>query len=389
MRCLGELVCGCVIALAATAVRADEWAPAKTYAVIVGVLEWEHGLQPYAKRNRKDQELRDLLVRRGTPEENIALLLDKEATLANVRDAVIKTARGAGEGSTLIVYYAGHGMPHGDGDYCFANYELNPSDIDKTGWRLADLGETLAGEFKGSRVLLCADCCYSGGLEIVVERLAKAGIDAANVTSASAANVSTNNWTFTQSLIDSLAGEPLVDVDGDGQITLGELAGEVESAMRHRERQQHGFAAKGLADDFVLAKTSGPRAKAADAKFPLGSYVVARDQGTRRVGRVVAIDGDEYTVEFYDYSDKRKTVHAAADLAVDRRRCRVAAGARRRSEARLQSRVAGNLVPREARQDRKGEILHPLHRLRRLVGRMGGRGPHSHLRERRIVAPER
>ncbi len=64
---------------------AEEWNPAKTRAVIVGVLEWESGLTPYPKRNRKDQELRDTLIARGTPSENVQLLLDKEATLVNIR----------------------------------------------------------------------------------------------------------------------------------------------------------------------------------------------------------------------------------------------------------------------------------------------------------------
>src|SRR5262245_60530680 len=56
------------------AVRADEWQPAMTHAMMVGVLEWKNGLGGFSKRHRKDQELRDLLVERGVPEENITLL---------------------------------------------------------------------------------------------------------------------------------------------------------------------------------------------------------------------------------------------------------------------------------------------------------------------------
>src|SRR5262249_54370042 len=158
-------------------------------------LEWKHHLTPYPKKNRKDQELRDLLVRRGTPAANITLLLDQNATLAKIHDAVGKTARGATAGSTLLIYYAGHGMPAGSGDYCFANYDLHPGRLKETGWNLKELGETLVREFKGKRVILCADCCYSGGLEIVVDRLEKAGIAAASLTSAGPNNCSTNNWT--------------------------------------------------------------------------------------------------------------------------------------------------------------------------------------------------
>jgi hypothetical protein len=263
--------------------RAEELEPATTHAVIVGVLEWKGGLQSYLKRNRKDQELRDLLVSRGTPAANIALLIDQEAILPKIREAVTQTARACEPGSTLFLYYAGHGMPVGEGDYCFANYELDLDHVGATGWCMKELGETLAREFHGGRVLLCADCCFSGGLEVVVERLHAAGIPAANVTSASCANTSTNNWTFTQSLLDGLRGDPLVDANDDGRITLGELDGEVCEAMRHLEGQLHGYRTAGIPSD----------------------YVRAPDGERKRCGRVLAVTDERYTVQFYDYSDKR------------------------------------------------------------------------------------
>jgi hypothetical protein len=290
--------------------RADELEPSETHAIIVGVLEWQHGLHPYPKKDRKDQELRDLLVRRGTPAANIALLLDKAATLPKINDAVTRTARAAGPGSTLIVYYAGHGMPGPGDNYFFANYEIDTRRMAETGWGLNELGETLAREFKGKRVILWADCCFSGGLEHVVDRLAKAGIAAAALTSAGPANCSTNNWTFTQSIIDGLNGEPMIDADGDGRITLGELAVEVREAMKHREGQQHGFRARGVGENFVLAKARGAKPKAGDGKFAVGSYVTAAN----RPGRVMAVNGDRYTVQFYDYSEKRTATYAAKDL---------------------------------------------------------------------------
>src|SRR5687768_8270992 len=115
-----------IILFGLTTVRAEEWEPKKTHAVLVGVLEWKNGLGGFSKVHRKDQELRDLLVKRGVPAENITLLLDKDATLPKIRAAVEKTAKEAGPGSTLIVYYAGHGWATGGGDFGFANYEVQP-----------------------------------------------------------------------------------------------------------------------------------------------------------------------------------------------------------------------------------------------------------------------
>ena len=293
----------------------DALDPTRVRAVIVGVLEWQHDLTPYPKRHRKDQELRDLLVSLGTPGENIAMLLDGEATLSSVRAALTRSAQGAPPGSTLIVYYAGHGMPSGASDFCFANYELEPGRPGETGWSLRELGETLAREFKGERVLLLADCCYSGGLELVVERLAAAGIEAANLTSASRSNSSTDNWTFTQTLIDGLSGEPLCDADGDGEITLGELAEEVREAMRHLEGQRSGFHARGVDEGFVLAKTRGPWPVAAGAPCEIGGYVLAPDGERRRPARVVGVRDGACLVQFYDYSDKRLSTLPSVELA--------------------------------------------------------------------------
>ena len=53
--------------------------PKKTYAVIVGMLgtasapDWD-------KENRKDQELFDTLARKGVPTNNMAIILDEQAT---------------------------------------------------------------------------------------------------------------------------------------------------------------------------------------------------------------------------------------------------------------------------------------------------------------------
>src|SRR5438067_2215305 len=45
-----------------SASAADVWEPPATHAVIVGVLNWPgNALAPFSTKNRKDQELRDLL----------------------------------------------------------------------------------------------------------------------------------------------------------------------------------------------------------------------------------------------------------------------------------------------------------------------------------------
>jgi hypothetical protein len=298
--------------------RAAEFEPERTHAVLVGVLEWKHALTAFPKVNRKDVELRDLLVRRGVPKKNITLLLDSEATLENIRDAIAKSVRSAEPGSTLIIYYAGHGWPVAGGDYCLANYDADGKTA-QSAWSMNELGATLAKEFRGKHVFLWADCCFSGGMQVIVDALAKRRVAALSLTSAGMANASTRNWTFTQSIIDSLRGEPIVDANGDKRVTLAELRIEVGDAMKHREGQAYGFKASGMEDSFVFAKVAGARPRGHHRTFQIGSYVEASGGGRRHYGRVVAADKNHVTVEFYDYTEKRTVEFAAADVVPSQR----------------------------------------------------------------------
>jgi len=313
------LLIGFISLFTLSAFAAERWEPGQTHAVIVGVCKWKADLTRYSRRHRKDKELRDLLIQRGTPTENITILLDSEATLSNIRKAIEDTLRKTTEESTLIVYYAGHGWK-ADNDFCFANYDvrLGPQNR-KTVWSMNELAISVTDGFNGQQAIFWADCCYSGGMQVVVEKLATRKVASFSLTSAATANTSTGNWTFTQSILDGLAGEPLIDTNNDGEITLGELQTEVKNAMHHLEGQANGFYSDGTDDSFVIAETSGEVVTAAKARYPIGSYVRA----TGRYGRVVAVGGDDasaYSVQFYNYTDKVVKTYAEADLVASTRK---------------------------------------------------------------------
>jgi hypothetical protein len=68
-----------------------------------------------------------------------------------------------------------------------------------------------------------ADCCYSGGLGHDARELDGHGFKAASITATTATNTSTNNRTFTHSLVDTLRGSPAADRNGDQFITFDVL----------------------------------------------------------------------------------------------------------------------------------------------------------------------
>lgn len=306
--------------------------PRSTYAVVAGVLEWKDpGLGAFPKEHRKDQELFDTLGRLGVPASQRTLFLDNAATATNVTTALRDAIAKAPAGSTLVFYYAGHGVKNQKGDILFATSDIRLDKLDSTGLLLNALPEVLS-KFKGKRILLMADCCYSGGLGAVARALSGQKLQAVALTSAEASNVSTGNWTFTQTVLDALSGRALLDRDDNGKLTLGELAAEVKDGMRFRERQRSGYVATGTGPELLVAATAPVGPEPADLDPGSGpesrrGWVTVPDpkSGARAVGRILgarmepgaasprnprakaqALPKKKLLVELYDYSDARQ-----------------------------------------------------------------------------------
>ena len=282
-----------------------------TYAVIVGVLEWQsRSHSPFSKTNRRDQGLYDQLKSMGVPEKNMALLLGKNATEAKMLEAITKVSKSAEEGATLIFYYAGHGYPGAKGIY-FANYDAGAKGSSSTGFLISNISDILKRCYKGRRVLLFADCCYSGGLADVAHSLSKDGFKAASLTSASIANVSTGNWTFTCCIIDALKGRALLDIDGDGFVSISEAAHDVKNAMNILERQNCGSSLHGLDPSFRLSKAPSERVEpnAIPKPFELRQFVSVKGQRRRKAARIVDYKNGKFGLEIQQYHDRTIVWH--------------------------------------------------------------------------------
>jgi hypothetical protein len=280
------------------------WDPSRTRGVIVGVLSWQDpAIGTFSSLERKDRELHQTLLARGVPPENLTLLLDQQATQAAILEALHQQMAATGEGETFLFYYAGHGVLSQRGGVRFLPYDGSG----RRGLEASELTRLMGdGLSRAERVLLFADCCYSGALGEVARRLESQGVPAAALTSATAELPSTSNWTFTQTLLDCLQGQNSADRDGDLQVTLGETARELTDAMRFYELQQSGVTAGDWLENLVIADTpqgtdSSPQL---EPPYSLYDYVLLSDQGRRGMGRLVGRLEDNFVVAMQAYNQR-------------------------------------------------------------------------------------
>lgn len=292
-------------------VRTETMPGENTYGVITGVLKWtDPDYTSFSDRNRKDKELYELLIKNGAKKENLELLIDEDATLDEMKKKISAAIQKAPEGSDFIFYYAGHGSKENDNSIYFANYDITSAGIANTGFNISWLGSEIKKNFKGKTVWLLADCCYSGGLIDEGKKINEAGINVIVMTSAASCNISTGNWTFTQTIIDCLNGLPLGDANSDGKITLGEVHGELTAAMKFRERQMCGFSLYGINENEIFSSSvTGSRPGG-----ELGKYYMASNGKDMVPVRIIGEKNGKLECEFYDYSDKSTAVFSKTEL---------------------------------------------------------------------------
>ncbi len=286
-----RLLVAALLLLLPSLLRAQDWEPARTHVLVVGLLEWKdtQSFASFPKTNRRDAQLVEFFRERGVPRRQIVYLQDRQATTKAAEAALATMIDEVGRGDLLLVYYCGHGFRDDSGKTFFATWDAGAG---SPGWNVASITAATA-RVRGARVILAADCCHSGALATTLPRTTGAvGVLASSTSSES----STGNWTFTEALLDGLRGARWVDADGDGSITFAETAQHVRDDMRFAEEQRAtSVAAGGFPDTFALATSTGSRARR------LGDRVDVDWNGQRFKGRVIAVRGGSYQVHYFGY----------------------------------------------------------------------------------------
>jgi uncharacterized caspase-like protein len=176
----------------------------------------------------------------NVPKENSTLLVNSQATRANILRAINEKCNKSFEDDLIILYLSGHGMPDPVGnEVYFLGYESEIDNLLGTAVSMADIEKALSRS-KAKKKIWIADACHSGGAGLNIKgnqtyltnkmflELATAKEGCAVLTASSASELSKEgkDWgegqgVFTYYLIEGLKGD--ADIDKDGIITIREI----------------------------------------------------------------------------------------------------------------------------------------------------------------------
>ena len=98
---------------------------------------------------------------------NVKLLLDRDASLKNIRDTLFAWLKQALEEDVVTIYFAGHGSPDSPDspDNLFLlPYDVQYDSIAATGFPMWDIETALKRFIKAKKVIVIADACHAGGV---------------------------------------------------------------------------------------------------------------------------------------------------------------------------------------------------------------------------------
>ncbi len=271
------------------------WQPQRTWVFVAGTLEWKdsEAFASFPKANRRDAQLVRFFRQKGIAANHIVYLADKQATTSRAQAALDRMLAQTAPGDLLFFYFTGHGYQSDDGKKTFfATYDASDA---RAGWNVDAILRTIAAKFRGDRVILAADCCYSGALVDRVKRL-RGRLSFACFASSTSKDSSTGNWTFTEMLLAGLQGRSFADLNGDRRVTLGEIARGVHDDMRFAEDQTSASIFTGAFNANTLIATARASSDAA-----IGRRVEVKSDGDWYKARIIDAKNRQFRVHYFGY----------------------------------------------------------------------------------------
>lgn len=242
-------------------VRKESTGPQR-WAVIVGVSEYANKGIPPLKFADKDAEALAAFLQ--TPEgggfdsDHMRILINPDATLSNLRDAMIDFLQQAIDKDLVVIYFAGHGAPDPTRpqNLYLLTYDADPNRLGTTAFPMWDIQTVITRQIAAKKVVVLSDACHSGGISVDVAtrgldvtssnpinqylaELARAKDGMVVFTASAAGEVSQEfpelgHGVFTYYVLEGLKGS--ADLNNDYVVTVNELMGYVEEQVKRRTR---------------------------------------------------------------------------------------------------------------------------------------------------------
>ena len=277
----------------------------RSYALVVGISEYPK-LPPQGQLRYPARDAAAIYAALISPEggqfppENVRRLIGKDATLANIRQALEQWLPSVSkEDDRVVIYFAGHGFVAGGKAY-LAPYDIDPADIPGTSYPMERLGRVIGSDIKAKWKVLLTDACHSGAItpEADTRRINASLLELdRSLFSLTASrdreqSFESEIWggghgVFTYYLIKGIEGE--ADENRDGVVTADELGEYVRvNVRRDTQARQNPTAERGSYDPNMILAFNPARAPAAPLQPPkFGALVIESNMD----GVEVFVDG--------------------------------------------------------------------------------------------------
>ncbi len=249
-------------AVAGSAPSAERGTGPQRWAVVVGISQYANPDIPPLKYADADAEAFAEFLRTseggGFDNDHIQVLINRDATIANVQNALSNFLSQAIDIDLVIVYFAGHGVPEParPTNLYLLSYDSDPNILRTTAFPMWQIQDVLARYISAKRIIVFSDACHSGGIS---EGYATRGLGATKTnlinqylselarskegvvvfTASAAGEVSRElpefgHGVFTHYLLKGLKGE--ADFNNDFRVTINELMQFVEEQVKRTTR---------------------------------------------------------------------------------------------------------------------------------------------------------
>ena len=237
-------------------------AEGQTYALLVGISSFkDERIHPLNFAHLDASELSTLLKspRAGAiPDDNVVVLTNQGATRSAIQSAIETHLKGrAGKNDTVLLFIASHGasFPVGNTNKGFiVTYDSNPEDLATSGIPMDDIRQLFSSQLGNvKRLLMFVDVCHAGHIgqiETDASKTNKAAsaldppdVDLFGMLAAQKDQVAIEGFNyggghgaFTFFLMRALNGA--ADLNGDGKVTMDELADYVTDKVKESTANQ-------------------------------------------------------------------------------------------------------------------------------------------------------